>query len=208
MNLIRTSLITKLDRIGENIGSGALTPCRNLAGPQRGGLGTICGQGKPPRWQRREDDVAPPSYILITWMLRVAIIAVAGMSNACATASLASLEGTWRLVSIDSKPLRQLPADQVPYFTITGMTVSGFDGCNSFDGRIDQPGNISSTRRGCLEDTIKLPLDLGDLLPHLQAGTIEKNSLSVPPRDQFPSSMFERSNKSAAPEYDRTADKL
>ena len=135
----------------------------------------------------------PPPYILITWMLRVAIIAVVGISNACATASIASLEGTWRLVSVDSRPLRQLPADQVPYFTITGMSISGFDGCNSFDGRIDQPGNISATRRGCLEDTIKLPLDLGDLPSHLQTGTIDKNSLSVPARGQFPASMFERS---------------
>jgi heat shock protein HslJ len=129
-------------------------------------------------------------------MLRVAIIAVVGISNACATASLTSLtslEGTWSLVSVDSRPLRQLPADQVPYFTITGMTISGFDGCNSFDGRIDRPGNISATRRGCLEDTIKLPLDLGDLPSHLQTGTIDKNSLSVPARGQFPASMFERS---------------
>lgn len=193
MDLIRTSLMTKPDRIGENVGSGASTHCGSLAGLQRGALGTNRGQEKPPRWQRREDDVDPPSYILITWMLRVAIIAVVGISNACATASLASLEGTWRLVSIDSRPLRQLPADQVPYFTITGIAVSGFDGCNSFDGRIDQPGNISSTRRGCLEDTIKLPLDLGDLPSHLQTGTIDKNSLSVPARGQFPASMFERS---------------
>jgi len=193
MDLIRTSLMTKPDRIGENTGSGASMLCGSLVGSQSGALRTNCGQWKLPRGQRREDDVDPPPYILITWMLRVAIIAVVGISNACATASLASFEGTWRLVSVDSRPLRQLPADQVPYFTITGMTISGFDGCNSFDGRIDQPGNISATRRGCLEDTIKLPLDLGDLPSHLQTGTIDKNSLSVPARGQFPASMFERS---------------
>jgi heat shock protein HslJ len=135
----------------------------------------------------------PPSYMPITWMLCVAIIAVVGISNACATANLASLEGTWRLVSVDSRPLRQLPTDQVPHFTIRGMTVNGFDGCNSFDGRIDQPGNISSTRRGCQEDTIKLPLDLGDLQSQLITGTIKKNFLSMPAYGRFPAAMFERS---------------
>lgn len=103
-----------------------------------------------------------------------------------------NLEGTWRLVSIDSRPLGQLPVSQVPFFTIKGMTVNGFDGCNTFSGRIDQPGNISATRRGCSEEAIKLPLDLDDLLSHLQTGTIDKNSLSVPTRGQFPASRFER----------------
>ena len=163
------------------------------AGPQCGTLMTNYGQKKLQRGQRREGDVDPPLHILITAMLatlRAAIIAVLAASNACANASL---EGTWRLVSVDSRPLKPLPADQVPFFTVTGMTVSGFDGCNSFSGRIDQPGNISATRRGCPETMIKLPLDLGDLPSHLQTGTIDKNSLSVPARGQFPASMFERS---------------
>jgi len=118
-----------------------------------------------------------PSHILIAATLCAAIIGGATIGHAFAGASL---DGTWRLVSVDSRPLGQLPADQVPFFTVTGMTVSGFDGCNSFFGRIDQPGNISATRRGCPETTIKLPLDLGDLPSHLQTGTIDKNSLSVP----------------------------
>jgi heat shock protein HslJ len=118
-----------------------------------------------------------------------AAIANAAMSHAFACASL---DGTWRLVSVDSRPVGQLPVGQVPFFKITGMTVSGFDGCNSFSGRIDQPDNISATRRGCPEETIKLPLDLGDLLSHLQTGTVNKNSLSVPARGQFPASILER----------------
>ena len=189
--------MTKPDPIGEN-GVGALSHCGSLAWPQRGaagGLRTNRGQGKPSRGQRREGEVLPPlSHILRA----AAIIACVVIGNACASASVpvpprSSLDGTWRLVSVDSRPLRQLPAGQVPFFTVTRRTVSGFDGCNNFSGRIDQPGNISATRRGCPETTIKLPLDLGDLLSHLQTGTIDKNSLSVPARGQFPASMFERS---------------
>ncbi|MEI6066811.1 MAG: hypothetical protein WCP96_05710 [Methylococcaceae bacterium] len=138
------------------------------------------------------DEVDTPSYMRIIWMLCEAIIAMGGIRNARATVSLASLEGTWHLVSVNSRPLRQLPKDQVPYFKVKGMAVTGYDGCNNFYGRIDLPGNISSTRRGCLEEvTIKLPLDLGDLPSHLQTGTIDKNFLSVPARNQFPASRFE-----------------
>ena len=113
---------------------------------------------------------------------------------ACVGASVDAnrFAGTWRLVSVDSRPLGPLPADQVPVFTVTGTNVSGFDGCNTFSGSIDQPGEISATRMGCREGAIKLPLDLGNLLAHLQTGTIKENSLSVPANGQFPASMFER----------------
>lgn len=121
---------------------------------------------------------------------RTAVVAAIAIGNACASANL---DGTWRLVSVGSKPVSQLPPEQVPYLTISGTSVEGFDGCNSFSGRIDQPGNISATRRGCPEGVIKLPLDLGDLPSHLQSGTVEKNFLSVPARGQFPASMFEHS---------------
>jgi heat shock protein HslJ len=128
------------------------------------------------------------------WRIVGTIFAAAMAGAAVGDAiAYANLDGTWRLVSVDSRPLGQLPADQVPFFTVTGTTVSGFDGCNSFFGRIDQPGNINATRRGCSEETIKLPLDLNDLRSHLQTGTVDKNSLSVPARGQFPTSMFERS---------------
>src|SRR5262245_27783503 len=127
------------------------------------------------------------------WHLAGTIFALA-LASAEIGYALASarLEGTWRLVSVDARPLGQLPISQVPFFTVTGMTVNGFDGCNSFSGRIDQPGSIVATRRGCPEEIIKLPLDLGDLSAHLQTGTIDKNSLSVPARGRFPASTFER----------------
>lgn len=123
-------------------------------------------------------------------MLRSAIIVLVAMGSTCAASSL---DGTWRLVSVDSKPLGQLPVDRVPFFTVTGMEISGYDGCNRFSGRLDQPGNIAATRMGCPETTVKLPLDLGDLLPHLQTGTVRQNSLSIPARGPFPASVFERS---------------
>jgi len=193
MGLFRTSLKVNLERIGESVGSGASIDCGSLADRQRDVFRTSRSQGKPQQDQRREVVMDTLSYTLSASMLLVAIIAIAAIGNACATTSLASLEGTWRLVSVNSKRLEQLPADQVPYFKVTGIMVSGFDGCNSFDGRIDQPGNISSTRRGCLENTIKLPLDLGDFRSQLKAGTINKNSLSMPAYGQFPAAMFERS---------------
>lgn len=122
-----------------------------------------------------------------------AVIAAAVMSNACASTNFANFDGTWRLVSVDSKPLKQLPTEQIPYFTISGITINGFDGCNSFSGQIDQPGNIGATRRGCPENAIKLPLDFGDLPSHLQSGSIENDMLSIPARGPFPASLFERS---------------
>jgi heat shock protein HslJ len=183
MDLIRISRMIKPDRFQENVGDSqssafVINPC----------------QWKSLLGQRCADEVDKPSNMLIMWMLCVAIIAMGGISNARATVSLASLEGTWHLVSIDSRPLRLLPTDQVPYIKVKGMAVTGYDGCNNFYGRIDLPGNISSTRLGCLEETIKLPLDLGDLPSHLQAGTIDKNILSVPARNHFPASRFEHTD--------------
>jgi hypothetical protein len=168
--------------------------CRSLALSQPdAGEGLRMNRGA--KEHRREKDVlAPLSHILYA----AAIIVCVTIGNACASANVpvplrSSLDGTWRLVSVDSRPLRQLPAIRVPFFTVTGITIIGFDGCNNFSGRIDQPGNISATRRGCLETTIKLPLDLGDLQAHLRTGTIDKKFLSVPARGQFPAAMFERS---------------
>lgn len=129
-------------------------------------------------------------------ILAALIIIGAAMCFACAGTSVDATRfaGTWRLVAVDSRPLGPLPADQVPVFTVIGTRVSGFDGCNTFSGRIDQPGEISATRMGCREGAIQLPLDLGNLLAHLQTGTIKEKSLSVPANGQFPASVFERAN--------------
>lgn len=102
------------------------------------------------------------------------------------------LDGTWWLVSSGSGASGQLPANEVPFFTVTNMTVKGFDGCNSFSGRLDQPGEISSTRVGCPDSVVRLPLDLHDLLTHLKTGRIESSVLTVPAQGRFPEATFVR----------------
>lgn len=154
------------------------------------GLNLIRRQAKTLNQQVRGRNRSYSLHDISILMQRIAIIAVGTMGSACANAAP---QGTWRLVSIDSKPVSQAPSGQVPYFTITGTSIEGFDGCNEFSGRIDQPGGISATRRGCPEGTIKLPLDFDNLPSHLQGGTIDKNLLSVPARGPFPASKFEHS---------------
>lgn len=108
--------------------------------------------------------------------------------------AVSTLDGSWRLVAIDSKPLAPMPASRVPFFVINGdgKEVSGFDGCNDFSGRIDNPGGIMTTRIGCPESAIKLPLDLGSFLNHLRSGIILENTISIPAAGLYPASIFER----------------
>lgn len=101
-------------------------------------------------------------------------------------------DGTWTLSSIDSKPVSAGAADQLPYFTLSGQQVGGFDGCNEFSGGIDEPGGITATRRGCPPEAIMLPLDLHDLKSHLQTGSISGDVLSFPSYKRFPESKFQR----------------
>lgn len=112
------------------------------------------------------------------------------------------LDGTWWLVSSGSGASGQLPANEAPFFTVTDMTVQGFDGCNHFSGRLDQPGEINSTRAGCSDSVVRLPLDLNDLLTHLKTGRFENGVLIVPARGRFPEATFIRHGgapKSAVP---------
>jgi len=130
-----------------------------------------------------------------TLLLCAAIAVGAATCGACSGAAVdtARFAGTWRLTEIDSRRLVPMPADQVPFLVVSGNGVSGFDGCNTFDGRLDQPGKISSTRLGCPGGAVRLPLDLGNLLAHLQTGVMTENSLRVPAQGDFPASVFERS---------------
>jgi heat shock protein HslJ len=102
------------------------------------------------------------------------------------------LQGTWRLAEIDSKPVASSPESSLPSFTVKDQAIEGFDGCNTFTGRLDRPGSISSTRRGCPDDVVKLPLDLGDPMRQLKEGRIEKDRLILPARDPMPASVFSR----------------
>ncbi len=104
----------------------------------------------------------------------------------------ADLKGSWKLVEIASQAVQLTTPDTLPIFTIQDQSIQGFDGCNRFWGRLDQPGSIASTRRGCLGGSMKLPLDLSDPLSHLQAGRIDNGRLILPERGGKPKSVFER----------------
>ncbi len=68
----------------------------------------------------------------------------------------------------------------------------GFDGCNRFSGRLDAPGEIVATRRGCPDATLKLPLDLNRLAEHIHSGKLAGGWLRIPARWGFPASGFKR----------------
>lgn len=120
------------------------------------------------------------------------MITLVAVGHACASTSF---EGGWRLISINSFPISYLDTDKIPYFAVAGMEVTGFDGCNYFFGRIDQPGNISATRIGCSEAAVKIPLNLHNMLPQLRASTVEQDFLSIPANGLFPKSIFQRISK-------------
>jgi hypothetical protein len=101
------------------------------------------------------------------------------------------LQGGWKLVEIQSQPVQPAAVNALPVFTIKGQSIEGFDGCNSFWGRLDRPGSIASTRRGCPDGSLKLPLDLTDPMSHLKAGRIDKGRLILPKREEIPDSVFE-----------------
>ena len=103
-----------------------------------------------------------------------------------------NLDGTWTLVEVDARPVSATPAERVPSFTVKGHDISGFDGCNMFQGRLDKPGSITSTRRGCPDGIVRLPLDLGDPMAHLAAAPMDGKRLRLPARNSLPASVLMR----------------
>ena len=102
------------------------------------------------------------------------------------------LNGSWELVELGHQPVRSTAASGLPTFTIKDESIEGFDGCNNFSGRLDKPGSITSTRRGCPDGAIRLPLDLADPMSHLKAGTLRNATLSLPARAGIAGSKFKR----------------
>ena len=130
---------------------------------------------------------------IVSMMMTGLAAADVGAIAACAGSLTASdLQGSWQLVAINSQPVRPAAVDALPVFTIKDQSIEGFDGCNSFWGRLDQPGSIVSTRRGCLDGSLKLPLDLTDPMAHLKAGRIDTGRLILPKRAAIPESVFKR----------------
>lgn len=115
------------------------------------------------------------------------------MAAACAASlTVKDLAGSWKLVEVQSRPVRPGSPDAVPGFTIRDQSIEGFDGCNRFWGRLDQPGGIASTRRGCPEGALRLPLDLSDPAAHLATGRLDQGRLILPATRGLPESVFER----------------
>jgi heat shock protein HslJ len=122
----------------------------------------------------------------------VAVLGLAGVALCAGQPTTADLNGTWELAEIQSRPVQRSGTNRLPVFTIKDQTIEGFDGCNQFSGRLDKAGGIASTRRGCPDETIKLPLDLSDAMSHLEAGRIERERLVLPARGGMPPSVFRR----------------
>jgi heat shock protein HslJ len=128
----------------------------------------------------------------VLWMTLTGMVACGIGTGPSGELKAAEFNGTWTLVEINSKPVASDAQSGLPSFTIKDQSIEGFDGCNTFSGQLDRPGSITSTRRGCPEDAVKLPLDLRDPMAHLKEGRIEKDMLRLPARDPIPASVFKR----------------
>jgi hypothetical protein len=101
------------------------------------------------------------------------------------------LDGTWRLASVGGSKVKGDPT-QVPYFTIRGAEIAGYDGCNRFSGRLDEPERIVKTERACAGKVIEIPLDLGNIGRDLATAARTDRILKLPKRGQFEESVFMR----------------
>jgi hypothetical protein len=124
--------------------------------------------------------------------LRAAVALLLVSAGCAAPLHGQNIDGTWTLIEIDARPVSATAAQRVPSFTVKGQDISGFDGCNMFQGRLDKPGSITSTRRGCPDGTVRLPLDLGDPMAHLAAAQMDGKRLRLPARNSLPASVLMR----------------
>lgn len=86
------------------------------------------------------------------------------------------LQGRWVLESIAGRPVN---ADGALFFAIDGSSIQGFDGCNHFGGRLDEPEKMRTSQRGCDPNALRLPLQLPDPRRQLEAGTVEGDRLTL-----------------------------
>jgi hypothetical protein len=86
------------------------------------------------------------------------------------------LTGKWLLESIDGRPV----TGREIHFQIEGLTISGFDGCNTFGGRLDAPGRIRISQRACEGNAPEFPLRLEDAAAHLRTARRSGDRLDLP----------------------------
>jgi hypothetical protein len=89
--------------------------------------------------------------------------------------------------------VRPAGSGSLPWFAIEQHAIVGNDGCNDFSGSLDAPGSIVSTRRGCPEGGVKLPLDLADPMPQLKAAKLVGERLVLPAVGAMPGFVMRKS---------------
>ena len=127
------------------------------------------------------------------WRKAAVALGILSLTSASAMAGTSQFNGTWVLAEIGGVAVRHSSAT-APFFTLDGQIINGFDGCNRFSGRLDAPGQIVATRRGCPDATLMLPLDLNRLAAHIESGKLAGGWLRIPARRGFPASGFKRRN--------------
>lgn len=114
------------------------------------------------------------------WVLLVGLAAALHVGGVFAEASpmeLSALQGRWILESINQE---SVPPEHNLHFQIEGQVITGFDGCNSFGGSLDNPEMLRKGQRACADAGPRLPLQLSDPLPQLNASRLIGNELTVP----------------------------
>lgn len=122
----------------------------------------------------------------VSFVLAVVLVAAsagAGWPAAANAWSTADMQGTWVLTDIDGQPVAAGAAlSDTIHFTLRDDEISGFDGCNSFQGSVAAPGRIISTQRGCPPERPMLPLDLADPALQLSQARVDGDMLHLPLR--------------------------
>ncbi len=103
--------------------------------------------------------------------------------------NLSRLQGRWVLNSINEHPLNE---GNYIYFEIDALTITGFDGCNKFGGRLDALSRLRMSQRACVNNETKLPLKLTDPWPQLNASEVSGDKLTMPLPDGAGKACFNR----------------
>jgi hypothetical protein len=90
---------------------------------------------------------------------------------------MSALQGRWMLESINRE---SVSPEYNLHFKIEGRLITGFDGCNNFGGSLDNPDLIRKGQRACTGSGPRLPLQLSDPLPQLNAARLVGDELIVP----------------------------
>ena len=109
--------------------------------------------------------------------------------GSAADVSIPELQGKWVLQSIND---RAIPSEPVIFFKIEGMTISGFDGCNSFGGPLDAPDELRITQRACPSDGPRLPLQLSNPRAQLESSRLDGDTLELDAGDEGGTAKFQR----------------